>query len=137
MSENGSEPSAHDEIPMPSERSTGLVFAGVALAAAYFLRATPWVLWSAVAASTAFAAVSLLRPRLLRTLNIAWFRLSLLLNRIVSPVVMLVLFCVTIVPFGVVMQLRRDPLRRRRNVDARTYWIERQPAEGTSMSRQF
>jgi hypothetical protein len=94
-------------------------------------------MWAACTVSVAFAAVSLLRPNLLRTLNVAWFRLSLLLNRIVSPVVMLVLFCVTIVPFGVVMQLCRDPLRRRRAKDASTYWIERNAAESAGMSRQF
>lgn len=125
------------EVPMPSERSTGLVFAGVGLVAAYLLRATPWPMGLALASAVAFAAISLLRPGLLRTLNVAWFRVSLLLNRIVSPVVMLVLFCVTIVPFGVVMQLRRDPLRRRRAADASTYWIERKPAASAGMSRQF
>lgn len=137
MSRSSSGSSTHGDIPMPSERSTGLVFAGVGLVAAYFLRATPWALWAAIAASVTFAAISLLRPGLLRTLNVAWFRLSLLLNRIVSPVVMLVLFCVTIVPFGVVMQMCRDPLRRRRAADARTYWIERSPSGSGGMSRQF
>jgi hypothetical protein len=132
---NGS--ATQGEVPMPSERSTGLVFAGVGLVAAYLLRATPWAMGVGLACAAAFAAVSLLRPAMLRALNVAWFRLSLLLNRIVSPVVMLVLFCVTIVPFGVVMQLCRDPLRRRRARNASTYWIARTPADSAGMSRQF
>ncbi len=128
--------SAHGDVPMPSERSTGLVFAGMALVAAYFLRAMPWAMGVALAASASFGLVSLLRPALLRRLNIAWFRLSMLLNRIVSPIVMLILFCVAIVPFGIAMQLRHDPLRRRRT-QGDTYWIARTDETPGCMSRQF
>ena len=137
MSESVIGSAAHGQIPMPSERSTGMVFAGVALVAAYFLRSLPWAMGTALAAAAGFALVSLLRPAMLRTLNVAWFRLSMLLNRIVSPIVMLVLFCVAIVPFGVAMQLRRDPLRRRRETNSQTYWIARTQADAGSMSRQF
>lgn len=136
MSECVTGSAGHGDVPMPSERSTGLVFTGVALVAAYFLRSMPSALGAALATAGGFGLVSLLRPTLLRQLNIAWFRLSMLLNRIVSPIVMLILFCVTIVPFGVAMQLRRDPLRRRRT-QGDTYWIARTNETPGCMSRQF
>jgi hypothetical protein len=125
------------DVPMPSARSTGFVFAGVAALAAFALRGSPSICVLAAAVSAGFLITSLARPAWLDPLNRAWFELSLLLNRIVSPVVMLILFCTTIVPFGVAMQLRRDPLRRRRQTDCASYWIERQPNPDATMSRQF
>jgi hypothetical protein len=122
---------------MPSARSTGFVFAAMAVVAAYLLRNIPWAAELALVGATGLLAASLMQPTWLEPLNLAWFRLSLFLNRVVSPVVMLVLFCTTIVPFGVAMQLKRDPLRRRRRTDCASYWIERQPNPDASMSRQF
>jgi hypothetical protein len=119
----------HDDVPMPSARSTGLVFAAVFAIVAILFRATADVVWVAGTLAVLFLQVSLLRPALLEPLNRAWFRLALALNRIVSPLVMLVLFWTTIVPFGLVMQLFRDPLQARRSAAAATYWIERRPAD--------
>jgi hypothetical protein len=126
-----------DEIPLPSERSTGLVFTAVALIAAYFLRGWPPALWMALATALALLTVSLLAPDLLAGANRAWMRFAMLLNKVVSPVVMGVLFVLTIIPFGLVMQLRRDPLRSKRH-DGPTYWIDRTetPKPG-SMTQQF
>lgn len=129
--------SAAEEVPLPSERSTGLVFAAVALIVAYFWRANSTVLIPALAVAAAFVATSLLAPHLLKPLNVAWFRLALLLNKIVSPIVMFVLFLIAIVPFGLVMQLRADPLRKRRS-GATSYWIDKKTdSVPTSMTNQF
>jgi hypothetical protein len=48
-----------------------------------------------------------------------------------------VLYAFTIIPFGLLMQLRRDPLRRKR-ANGATYWIDRTetPKPG-SMKQQF
>jgi hypothetical protein len=64
--------------------------------------------------------------------------LATLLNRVVSPIVMLVLFLVIIVPFGLVMQLFRDPLRKRRYTGVKSYWVERSKnGPSNDMSNQF
>jgi hypothetical protein len=82
--------------------------------------------------------VSLSVPRVLHPLNIAWMKLAALLNRVVSPVVMLVLFAIAIVPFGLVMQLRYDPLRKRRDSGQCTYWIDRRKSSQVqSMANQY
>ncbi len=65
---------------------------------------------------------------MLAPLNRLWTKLGLLLFHVVNPVVMLLLFVVTIVPAGLIMRaMRHDPMRRRFDRDARTYWIERDP----------
>jgi hypothetical protein len=75
----------------------------------------------------------------LRPLNIAWFKFGLLLRRFVAPIVMLGIFIVAIVPFGLIMQMRADPLRKNRLREAKSYWIERERSAGSlpSMRNQF
>ena len=138
MAKNFHEAYTSEDAPLPSERSTGLVFAVVVSIVAYFWRANTLVLACALALAALLVVVSLLAPSLLRPLNLAWFRFGLLLNRIVSPLVMLVLFAVAIVPFGLVYQRFNDPLRRRRTGSDASYWIPRDSdGSGASMTHQF
>jgi len=58
-------------------------------------------------------------------------RFALLLSKVVNPIVMLVLFAIAIIPFGLVMQLFRDPLRRRKG-EVASYWL---PVDSTERSR--
>ena len=125
------------ELPLPSDRSTAFVFAGVGLVVAYLWRAHAVVPFVAVGVATLFALVGLVTPWIIRPLNIAWMRLAHLLSRIMNPIIMLVLFAVVMVPAGLLMQLRRDPLRRQRKAQDKSYWLERKPDAGQSMSNQF
>lgn len=137
MSKNFHEHFEADHGPLPSERSTGLVFAAVGLIVAVVFRASPAVWMPAIAAAVGFGLISLTAPALLGPLNRAWFRFALLLNKVMSPLIMGVLFAITIIPFGLAMQLKRDPLRRRRTT-SNTYWIDREkPATPPSMTQQF
>jgi predicted membrane metal-binding protein len=139
MAGNFHESFAQDAVKPPSERGTGLVFAGVAILVAVLWRNDPLVFWWALAIAAALALVSLLAPRLLKPLNILWFKLGLVLHRIVNPIVMLALFTVVFVPAGALMRLWHDPLRLRRKPEAATYWIDRKTSEhaGGSMRNQF
>lgn len=123
---------------MPSERSTGLVFACVGVIIAILARNHALIATMTATAAVAFAATALWLPRLLGPLNRAWFRFAVLLNRIVSPVVMLVLYAMVIVPAGLIMQLVRDPLGKRARGARQSYWIERSTqTPRTSMHDQF
>ncbi len=130
------EPLDHEKLSPPSARSTGFVFAAVFALIAFSARHTAW-LWPLAALAGAFAAAAWLRPGLLEPLNRAWFRLSLLLSRIVTPIVMGVLFFGLITPFGLLMRLKGgDPLRLKRNGDEATWWRAREEGEN-DMNRQF
>ena len=137
MANNFHEHFAHEEVPLPSDKSTGVVFAVVALVIAYLWRANPAVLWPALSIAALLLAVSFLAPQVLRPLNVVWFKFALLLNKIMNPIIMLALFAVAIVPFGLLMQLRRDPLQLKRRDDAKTYWIEHDAKAVNNMSNQF
>lgn len=136
MSNNFHEQLERPELPLPSDRSTGLVFTAVAIVVAYFWRNDPMVVKVALAIAGILLAVSLVYPILLRSLNIVWMRFALLLSKVMNPIIMLVLFLVAIVPAGLLMQLRYDPLRRRRT-KGDTYWIARDKEIISKMSNPF
>lgn len=121
----------------PSERSTGLVFAAIAALVALFHYDTVAVWLPCSVLALTLGAVSWWAPYWLRPVNLLWFRFSLLLSQLVNPLVMSVLYALIIVPFGLVMQLCRDPLHKRRKRETRSYWEERSPAPSTSMRNQF
>lgn len=127
------------ELPLPPDRSTGLVFAVVAIAVAYFWRSNPVVVTISAGLALALAVVSFTVPRILRPLNILWMRFALLLSKVTNPVVMFALFVIAIVPTGLIMQQLRDPLRSRQR-DAPSHWLSVSSAHRatrSSMTNQF
>lgn len=129
------------EVEGSSNRSFGWVFTVFFLIIALLplLKGEGPRVW-ALAASGAVAAVTLIRPSLLTVPNRLWMKLGLLLGKIVSPVVIGILFYGVITPFGIVMRLAgKDPLRLKRDPEATTYWIRRDPPgpPPDSLSNQF
>ncbi len=126
------------KVQLPSERSTGLVFAVVSAIVALIFRDNMQVLAIAAGLSLAFAGLALLAPTILRPLNLVWFRFSLLLNKVVNPIILGLMFVIAIVPFGLVMRIWHDPLQRKRTKGS-TYWIARtlKSSEVHSMTNQF
>ena len=113
-----------------SNRQLGLVFAAVLAVAGLWplLGEPPGVRPWALAASAAFVLVAVTVPVVLAPLNVLWTRLGILLSRIIQPVVLGLVFFVVVTPMAIVMRLAgKDPLRRRRERDAETYWIRRDP----------
>jgi hypothetical protein len=121
--------SREEKIVAGSDRSFGLVMAG-ALSAVSLLNAwhsgRVWP-WTATLAAL-FLAASIIRPVALHPLNLVWLKFGLLLSRIVSPVVMALLFYGTVLPTGIVMRMMgKDLLRLKRQADTGSYWIVRSP----------
>ena len=136
-----SELTGNTEVKMGSERSFGIVFAIVFLLIAPFpLLGDGGVrLWSAGVAAV-FGGLAFLAPELLAPLNTLWFKFGMLLSKIMSPIVMGILFFVTVTPTGLIMRARgKDLLRQKLDPDAETYWIEVDPEQAalTSMKKQF
>jgi hypothetical protein len=93
----------------------------------------------ALAVATVFLITTTVNPRLLHPLNILWFRLGLLLGRVTTPIVMSGLFFLVFTPTAIIMRLSgKDPLRRKFDPKAATYWIQRDKANPMgSMKHQF
>ncbi len=118
-----------ERIVTGSDRSFGLMMAA-AFAAVSALNAwhTGWVWpWTATLA-VLFLVAGIIRPSALHPLNRLWLKFGLLLSRIVSPIVMALLFFGTVLPTGIVMRMMgKDLLRLKRQADVDSYWIVRSP----------
>jgi hypothetical protein len=118
-----------DVVRISSERSFGLVFAVLfALLGALSLyhRSTRWYYWLPLA--VLFGVLAYVAPSVLAPLNRLWAKFGLLLHMVVSPLVLALLFYVGIAPIGLLMRLAgKDPMRRRFEPAAKSYWIMRKP----------
>jgi hypothetical protein len=118
-----------EQVVGSSNRSFGIVFAVVFLIIALYPVAfgRPLRFWSIVVAA-GFLLVALAAPALLGPLNRIWLKFGLLLHRVVSPLILGVLFFIVVTPTGLLMRaLSKDPLRLRKQPQASSYWIERSP----------
>jgi hypothetical protein len=124
-----------------SDRGFGQVFAG------FFAILGFWPLlhgeapnWWLVGIGAAFLIVAYTHPSLLAVPNRWWMKFGLLLAKIVNPLVMGLVFYLTVTPTGWIMRaLGKDPLRLRIDRQATSYWIERKPPGPApeTMSQQF
>lgn len=132
---------SHREAAQGSDRQFGLVFAGVfTLIACWPLLRLEHPRWWALGIAVAFGVIALVRPDVLRWPNRIWLRIGELLHRIVSPVVMAVIFFGCVTPTAWVMRWRgKDLLSRKWDAGRKSYWIERPPgpAGSQSMKNQF
>ena len=132
------ESNRHLEMQSGSEKSFGIVFSIVF----FIIGLYPLVdgqgmrLWS-VGIAIIFVIVSYSRPKVLSVPNRLWLRLGMILGAVVSPVVMALVYFLTVVPIGMFMKvLGKDLLRKKLDKNANSYWIKRDQAVG-SMKYQF
>lgn len=78
-------------------------------------------------------------PRLRRPIYLAWTYAMFPIGWLVSHLVLAAVFYLVVTPIGVVMRLLgRDPLQRRFDPSANTYWVPHDPGEDvTRYFRQF
>ncbi len=127
--------------PMSSDRSFGLIVGGILS----IIGLIPLIMghaprWPTLGPGVTLLLFALTRPSLLREPNRLWTRLGLLLNRIVSPIVIVLMFYLVFTPMGFLFRLfGKDPLRLQLDPTADSYWITREH-KGTdpdSMANQF
>lgn len=134
-------PAANERIEPSSNRTFGVVlgvfFALLALLPLFRGHAIRrWPL----AVSVIFLLAAIAAPKLLGVLNRAWTLLGSLLNAVINPLVLGILFYLVFTPFGwVLRRMGKDFLRLRPAPDTASYWISRNPPGPApqSMSRQF
>ena len=130
-----------DEAPAASDRAVGLVLAAAAavVALAPLLRGRPPRAWL-FALAVPLVLLALVRPRWLRPVNRAWMAFGVVASRIVSSVLLALMFYGVVTPLAWLRRrLGHDPLKLRLDPLATTYWLERQPPGPSpeSMKNQF
>jgi len=122
-----------------SNRSFGLVMAGAFLAVGvlgFLGGSTRWYLWLFIASG--FAGVAWLRPTLLSKLNRAWTRLSIIMHKIVTPLMLGLVFFLIITPIALLMRLSgQRPIGLEFRSDATSYWTKRDKSHPGPMANQY
>jgi hypothetical protein len=86
--------------------------------------------WAAVISLT-FLLTALFTPKILKTPNQLWLQLGFLLGSIFAPIVMTIIYFVTIVPIGLIMRHHgKDTLKQEINKKSESYWIKRNVPSG-------
>ena len=126
-----------DDIRISSNRSFGIVFFVVfLLIALYPLTYGGEIrIWSLII-SIIFLTLGLLNSKILSPLNKIWFKFGILLGKIVSPLIMGIIFFLVVTPIGFIMRLlRKDVLNLKYNKN-KSYWIEKNGPK-SKMKNQF
>ena len=125
------------DIKLGSNKSFGIVFFIVFLLLGFYplLNDENVRVWSLVIALI-FLALGLLNSKLLLPLNKIWFKFGILLGKIVSPLIMGIIFFLVVTPIGLFMRmLGKDLLNLKFNTQ-KSYWIERESVK-SKMKNQF
>lgn len=133
-----SESSSHIPIEQSSEKSFGIVFSIVFLIFSLFpLINSGYIHLWALIVSAIFLFLAFIAPNILKLPNMLWFKLGILLGSIIAPIVMSLIYFITVMPIGLIMRLLgKDLLKKKFDRNAKTYWIKRNEPLG-SMKNQF
>ena len=125
------------DIKIGSNRSFGIVFFVVFLIIAIWplLSDGEIRLWS-LTISIIFLLLGLINSKILKPLNYLWFKFGLLLGKIISPIVMGIIYFLVVTPTGLIMRLFQKNLLNLKNKNLNTYWIEKDN-KNNNMKNQF
>ena len=99
----------------------------------------PFRLWALIVAGVSLGT-GLFVPVILRPLNLLCFLFGMALHKVMSPLMMGLLFYLTVTPIALIMRVvGKDPLNRRFDKNAKSYWVVREPAGPApeTMRQQF
>jgi hypothetical protein len=115
-----------------------LFFMFVAWSVYHRTESAPWAV-TILAVSALAALVGLIEPRALRPVFVVWMAAVLPIGWVVSHVMIAALFYLIITPIGLTMRLLgRDPMDRKFDPHAKTYWKTRRQESGPKQYfRQF
>ena len=126
-----------DDIKVGSNRSFGIVFFVVFLLIAFypFTYGEEIRIWSAVI-SLIFLVLGLLNSKILTPLNKLWFKFGIFLGKIISPVIMGIIYFLVVSPIGLIMRLLGKDLLNLKYNKNKSYWIEKNGPK-SKMKNQF
>ena len=128
-------------IELPSNRKFGFLFSSLFIAVSLYLFYIDLII-SAIFfgfISIIFATISLFKDNLLLPLNKLWMYFGMLIGRIMSPIILGMLFFFLITPIGIGMRIfRRDELRLK-PLSTQSLWKLRnqEDLDGNSFNQQF
>ena len=124
-------------IKISSNRSFGIVFFFVFLIIALYpiINSGELRLWSLLI-SIIFLILGLINSKILTPLNKIWFKFGLLLGKIISPIIMGIIFFCVVTPIGLFMRLLKKDILNLKFSNLNTYWIKKEGPK-SKMRNQF
>ena len=126
-----------NDVKIGSNKSFGIVFFIVFLIISIYpmLGGDSLRVWS-LAISIIFLILGLLNSKILSPLNKLWFKLGIFLGKIISPIIMGIIFFFVVTPIGYLMRLfKKDVLSLKFN-DNKSYWVKKNGPK-SKMKNQF
>ena len=122
---------------MSTNRSFGIVFFIVFFIIAIFpLKNDGDIrIWSLVI-SVIFLLLGLSNSKILTPLNRLWSKFGILLGKIMSPLIMGLIFFLVVTPIGLIMRMLRKDLLNLKFDNNRSYWIKKKGPKSI-MKNQF
>ena len=126
-----------DNIKIGSNRSFGIVFFVVfLLISLYPLLNDGNIRYWSLLISLIFLTLGILNSRILTPLNLLWFRFGIALGKILTPVIMSLVFFLVVTPIGIIMKILNKDLLNLKFKKDDTYWIEKKGPKSV-MKNQF
>jgi len=126
-----------DDIKISSNRSFGIVFFIVFLLIAVypFFKGGDIRLWSIII-SLVFLVLGFINSKILTPFNKLWFRFGIFLGKVISPIIMGIIFFLVVTPIGFLMRLLGKDILNLRYNNNKSYWIEKNGPK-SKMKNQF
>ena len=126
-----------DDIKISSNRSFGIVFFVVFFLVAIYplINGSELRLWSLVI-SIIFLFLGLINSKILNPFNKLWFKFGIFLGKIISPLIMGIIFFLVVTPIGFLMRLLNKDLLNLKFNNNSSYWIEKTEPK-SKMKNQF
>tara|TARA_A100001035_G_scaffold193784_1_gene154963 strand:- start:290 stop:673 length:384 start_codon:yes stop_codon:yes gene_type:complete len=126
-----------DDIKIGSNRNFGIVFFIVfLLIALYPLTYGGEIrIWSSII-SLIFLVLGLLNSKILAPLNKLWFKFGIFLGKIISPLIMGIIFFLVVTPIGLLMRLFGKDLLNLKYNNNKSYWVKKDGPK-SKMKNQF
>ena len=126
-----------DDVKISSNKSFGIVFFIVFLLIALypFAYGGEVRIWSLIISIT-FLILGLLNSKILAPLNKIWFKFGIFLGKIISPLIMGIIFFLVVTPIGLIIRLLGKDLLNLKYNKNKSYWIEKSGPK-SKMKNQF
>ena len=126
-----------NNIKISSNKSFGIVFFVFFLIISVYpiFKNGDLRVWSLVL-SVIFLVLGLLNSSILSPLNKLWFKFGIFLGKIISPLIMGIIFFIVVTPIGLFMRLIGKDLLNLKFNNKKTYWIDIKDQK-SDMKNQF
>ena len=127
----------NNNIKINSNRSFGIVFFILFLLISFYplLNGENISVWSLII-SLIFLVLGIFNSKILSPLNRTWFKFGIFLGKIVSPIIMGIIFFAVVTPTGIVMRLFKKDLLNLKLNNNKSYWIKKTDVK-SKMKNQF